>query len=150
MTEQDLTYMRMALDLARQAANQDEVPIGAVVVSGGEIVGQGYNLREQGKDATLHAEMIAIREACVNMGGWRLPDSTIYVTLEPCPMCAGAMLNARIGRLVYAAKDKKGGAAGSVVDIPGSPGFNHHIEVEGGVLADEAVALLQEFFRRKR
>jgi len=149
-TEQDLAYMRQALDLARQAAELDEAPVGALVVCQGRVAGRGYNLRESGRDATLHAEMIAIREACANLSGWRLPDATLYVTLEPCPMCAGAMVNARIGRLVFGAGDPKAGAAGSVLDIVRHPGLNHRLLVEGGLLAEESAALLKQFFAAKR
>jgi len=150
MSGRDSEFMREALDLARLAAAEDEVPVGAVVVCGGRVAGRGYNQREQGKDATLHAEMIAIREACRSLSGWRLPESTLYVTLEPCPMCAGAVINARIGRVVFAASDPKGGALGGVTDIFACPGWNHHPLYEGGLLAEEASALLREFFARKR
>lgn len=148
--EQDLQYMYQALELAEQAAAQDEVPVGALVVVGGKIVGRGYNQREYGRDATLHAEMIAIRAACATMGGWRLPGATLYVTLEPCPMCAGALVNARVERLVFGAYDPKAGAAGSVLDIVRCSGLNHQLEVTGGVLAEESAALLKNFFARKR
>ena len=140
--EQDLQYMYQALELAEQAVAHDEVPVGALVVAGGKIVGRGYNQREYGRDATLHAEMIAIRAACATMGGWRLPGATLYVTLEPCPMCAG--------RLVFGAYDPKAGAAGSVLDIVRCRGLNHQLEVTGGVLAEESAALLKNFFARKR
>lgn len=150
MSERDINFMQEALALARLAAEQDEVPVGAVVVCGRRVVGRGYNQREQGRDATLHAEIIAIREACRNLGGWRLPDSTLYVTLEPCPMCAGAMINARIGRVVFGAADPKGGALGGVTDVFACPGWNHHPLYEGGLLAEEASTLIREFFARKR
>ena len=146
----DIVFMREALALAEQAMAADEAPVGAVIVRGGQIVSRGWNMREQGKDATLHAEMNAIREACERMGGWRLPGCTLYVTLEPCPMCAGAIVNARIERVVFGAADPKAGAAGSVLDILGCAQLNHHPEVCGGVLAEEAAALLRDFFRRKR
>lgn len=149
-SERDQFYMRQALGLARIAQELDEVPVGAVIVARGKIVGRGYNRRESGRDATLHAEMVAIREACAVMGGWRLPEATVYVTLEPCPMCAGAMVNARIDRLVFGAFDPKAGAAGSVLNVADCPGLNHRLEVAGGVLAAESVLLLQEFFSRKR
>ena len=148
--EQDEIYMRCALGLAQKAVELDEVPVGAVIVSRGKIVGQGYNLREQGRDATLHAEMIAIREACQTLGGWRLLDSTLYVTLEPCPMCAGAMINARIDRLVFGACDPKAGAAGSVIDITACKELNHQMQVTSGILADEAAHMLKSFFAAKR
>ncbi|NLF79925.1 MAG: nucleoside deaminase [Clostridia bacterium] len=142
--------MRQALALAARAAAEDEVPVGALVVAGGRIVGRGWNQREAGRDATLHAEMIAIREACAALGGWRLPDATLYVTLEPCPMCAGAIINARIDRLVFGAADQKSGACGSVLDLCGKGLLNHTVAVAGGVLADEAAGLLKDFFGRKR
>lgn len=150
MEHDDIFYMRQALALAEQAAELDEVPVGALVMVDGIIVGQGFNRREHGRDATLHAEMSAIREACANMGGWRLPRSTIYVTLEPCPMCAGAMVQARIERLVYAAPDSKAGAAGTLLDIVRCPGLNHQLQVKHGVLEEEAAALLKQFFAAKR
>ena len=150
MENDDIHYMQQALELARLAAEQDEVPVGAVIVADGRIVGRGYNCRESGRDATLHAEMIAIREACAEMGGWRLPRSTIYVTLEPCPMCAGAMVQARVERLVYAAPDPKAGAAGTLFDIVRCPYLNHQLEVTGGLLEKEAAALLRQFFAAKR
>lgn len=147
---EDIFYMRQALKLARQAAAEDEAPVGALLVADGRIVGRGYNRREGGRDATLHAEMIAIRAACATLGGWRLPHSTMYVTLEPCPMCAGALVQSRVERLVYAAADPKAGAAGTLLDIVRCPGLNHHLEVKGGVLEQEASALLSEFFATKR
>lgn len=147
---EDRQYMLQALELARQAAAADEVPVGALIVARGRIVGRGYNQRQYGRDATLHAEMIAIREACAALGGWRLPGATMYVTLEPCPMCAGALVNARVERLVFGAADPKAGAAGSVLEICRCPGLNHQLAVEGGVLAEEAAALLREFFAAKR
>jgi tRNA(adenine34) deaminase len=149
-TEIDFFFMRKALELARQAAKEDEAPVGALVVVDGYIIGEGYNRRESGHDATLHAEMIAIREACAALDGWRLPRSIIYVTLEPCPMCAGALVQARVERLVYAAADPKAGAAGTLLDIVRCPLLNHQLEVTGGVLREEAAALLKEFFTAKR
>ncbi|MCL1974599.1 MAG: tRNA adenosine(34) deaminase TadA [Firmicutes bacterium] len=146
----DNYYMRLALKLAQQAAHEDEAPVGALVVADGNIIGEGYNRRESGRDATLHAEMIAIRKACATLGGWRLPCTTMYVTLEPCPMCAGALVLARIERLVFAAADPKAGAAGSVLDIVRCPQLNHRLQVSGGVLEEEAARLLQEFFATKR
>lgn len=146
----DQEYMALALSEAAKAAAKDETPVGAIIVSQGKIVGRGHNLRESGKDATLHAEMIAIREACRNLGGWRLPGATIYVTLEPCPMCAGAMVQARIERLVYGASDPKSGAAGSVIDLVRLDKLNHQMEVSSGVMAEEASSLLRDFFAAKR
>ena len=149
-SEDDIFYMHEALKLAELAAEQDEVPVGAIVVSRGRIVGRGYNQREQGRDATLHAEMSAIRQACAELGGWRIPEATLYVTLEPCPMCAGALVNSRIQRLVYAAPDPKAGAAGTVMNIVDYPGLNHRLNVQSGLMAEESVALLRAFFARKR
>lgn len=148
--EADIYYMRQALKLAQRAAEEGEVPVGAVLVADGRIVGQGYNSREGARDATAHAEMIAIRAACAVMGGWRLPNATMYVTLEPCPMCAGALVLSRVERLVYAAADPKSGAAGTLFDIVRCPALNHRLEVAGGVLEDEAAALLSKFFATKR
>ncbi|MDO4732266.1 MAG: tRNA adenosine(34) deaminase TadA [Bacillota bacterium] len=149
-SDDDIFYMQHALKLAEQAAEEDEVPVGAVIVSDGRPVGWGYNQREQGRDATLHAEMSAIRQACATLGGWRIPRATLYVTLEPCPMCAGALVNARIERLIYAAPDPKAGAAGTVMNIVDHPVLNHRMTVESGLLAEESAALLRAFFARKR
>jgi len=146
----DFFYMRRAMELARKAAEEDETPVGALLVVDGHIVGQGYNRREGERDATAHAEMIAIRTACAALGGWRLPRSTMYVTLEPCPMCAGALVLSRVERLVFAAADPKAGAAGTLMDIVRCPQLNHRLEVRGGVLEAEAAALLREFFAAKR
>ncbi len=146
----DEYYMKLALDLAKKALSIGEVPIGALIVARGEIVGEGYNQRETGRDATLHAEMIAIRQACATMGGWRLPDATIYVTLEPCPMCAGAILNARIDRLVFGAADTKSGAAGGRLDILNSGACNYVTEVHSCILSSECSTLLKEFFNLRR
>ena len=145
----DLFYMDEALTLAREAFSQGEVPVGCVIVRNGEIVGRGRNRRETGKTALGHAEIEAIAEACLNLGGWRRWDCTLYVTLEPCPMCASAIVNARIPRVVYGASDSKCGACGSVCDLF-SMDFNHHPAVCAGVREAEASALLQEFFRNLR
>ncbi len=145
----DLTYMEEALRLAREAANDGEVPVGCVIVRDGQIVGRGRNRRETDKTALGHGELEAIADACRNLGGWRLWDCTLYVTLEPCPMCAGAIINARIPRVVFGASDSKCGACGSVCDLFAME-FNHHPVVEKGVLEQEASALLQEFFRTMR
>lgn len=142
--------MEEALRLAEEAARQDEVPVGAVIVSAGRVVGRGMNQREQGRDATLHAEMCAIRQACATLGGWRIPNATLYVTLEPCPMCAGALVNARIQRLVYAASDPKAGAAGTVMNIVDHPHLNHRVLIQSGLLEEESIALLRTFFAGKR
>ena len=145
----DLTYMEEALKLAKEAAAEGEVPVGCVIVRGDQIVGRGRNRRETGKSALAHAEIEAIDNACRNLGGWRLWDCTLYVTLEPCPMCAGAILGARIPRVVYGAADKKYGAVTSVCSLF-SMDFNHHPTVEAGVRAEEAAALMEEFFRNLR
>ncbi|HIT34250.1 MAG TPA: nucleoside deaminase [Candidatus Faecousia intestinigallinarum] len=146
---EDQDFMRQALALAGEAAAMGEVPVGCVIVRGGKIVGRGRNCREERKSALAHAEIAAIQEACRTLGGWRLWDCTLYVTLEPCPMCAGAILHARIPRVVYAAKDEKGGACGSVCDLFAMD-FNHHPKVEAGLLEAESAALLQDFFRQLR
>ena len=145
----DLDFMDKALALAREALEDGEVPVGCVIVRRGVIVGQGRNRRETDKSALAHAEVEAIRQACAALGGWRLWECTLYVTLEPCPMCAGAIINARIPRVVYGARDVKCGAAGSVCDLF-SMDFNHPPQAQGGVREAEAAALLQEFFRELR
>ena len=147
MTHED--YMRLALDEAEEAARLDEVPVGCVVVRRGEIIARAHNTRETGKCALDHAELLAIRDACRAAGGWRLNDTTLYVTLEPCPMCAGAILNARIDRVVIGARDPRFGAFGSLFDLNALP-LNHKTELTDGVLADESAELLSSFFRRKR
>ena len=145
----DLYFMDAALELAREAAAEGEVPVGCVIVRGGEIVGRGRNRRETGKTALGHAEIEAIYDANRNLGGWRLWDCTLYVTLEPCPMCAGAIVNARIPRVVYGASDAKCGATGSVCDLFAME-FNHHPEAEFGLLEAESQALLTDFFQNLR
>lgn len=145
----DLYYMDEALKLAREAAAAGEVPVGCVIVRGGEIVGRGRNRREGDKSALAHAEIEAIDEACRTLGGWRLWECTLYVTLEPCAMCAGAILNARIPRVVYGASDRKYGACGSVCSLF-SMEFNHHPTVEAGVREAESAELLREFFQTLR
>ena len=145
----DLEYMDAALELAKEAAEDGEVPVGCVVVCGDKIVGRGRNRRETDKSALAHAEIEAIAEACKTLGGWRLWECTLYVTLEPCPMCAGAIINARIPRVVYGASDKKCGAAGSVCNLF-SMAFNHHPQVEVGLREEECSRLLTEFFQNLR
>lgn len=145
----DEIFMREALIEAKRAAELDEVPVGAVVVRDGEIIARAGNRRESAKMATAHAELLAIEEACRTLGGWRLPRCTLYVTLEPCPMCAGAIVNSRIERVVFGAFDKKAGAFSSVLDLNSFP-LNHHPEIVPGVLAGECAGVLSEFFRRKR
>ena len=145
----DLYFMDQALELAKEAAAEGEVPVGCVIVRNGEIVGRGRNRRETAKTALGHAEIEAIAEANKNLGSWRLWDCTLYVTLEPCPMCAGAIVNARIPRVVYGASDSKCGACGSVCDLFNMD-FNHHPKVETGVREEEAAALMTEFFQNLR
>jgi len=146
---EDLEFMDAALELAKEAGLEGEVPVGCVIVRNGEIVGRGRNRRETGKTALGHAEIEAIADACKNLGGWRLWECTLYVTLEPCPMCAGAIINARIPRVVFGAGDSKCGACGSVCDLF-SMEFNHHPQVEKGVREEESSALLKDFFERLR
>lgn len=150
MESNDEVFMQAALDLARQAAAVDEVPVGAVVVVDGKIVGRGYNQPIIRHDPTAHAEVMALRDAAQRLGNYRLPDSTLYVTLEPCVMCSGAIMHARVGRVVFGARDPKTGAAGSVVNLYEEAKLNHHAEIEGGVLADECAALLSSFFAARR
>jgi len=145
----DKRFMNEALLLAKEAFDEGEVPVGCVIVRGEEIVGRGRNRRETGKSALAHAEIEAIGEACRNLGGWRLWECTLYVTLEPCPMCAGAIINARIPRVVYGASDKKCGAVGSVCNLF-SMEFNHHPKVEYGILEAECAQLLTDFFAKLR
>ena len=146
---EDLDFMNAALELAKEAAEAGEVPVGCVITRNGQIVGRGRNRREEGKNALGHAEIEAINDACRNLGGWRLWECTLYVTLEPCPMCAGAIVNARIPRVVFGASDAKCGACGSVCDIF-TMDFNHHPQVEKGLLAEESSALLADFFQNLR
>ena len=142
--------MALALQLAQKAAGLGEVPVGAIAVKEGQIIGQGYNLKETSQDPTAHAEIAALREAAASLNNWRLPGVTLYCTLEPCPMCAGAMIQARLPRLVYGARDTRFGAHGSIVNILDETRFNHHVSVTRGVLAGEAAALLQQFFQKLR
>lgn len=146
----DAQWMRLALAQAEQAAALGEVPVGAVAVLDGTVIAAGYNRKETDQDPTAHAEMIAMRQAAQVLDNWRLIGVTLYCTLEPCAMCAGAMIQARLGRLVYGAPDLRFGADGSVVDILREKRFNHKVAVTAGVLADEAGELLQAFFRRLR
>lgn len=145
----DSEYMREAIAEAKKAAAIDEVPVGAVIVRDGEIIARAYNTRESDKNALRHAEISAIDLACGKLGGWRLPRCELYVTLEPCPMCAGAIVNSRIERVIYGAKDAKAGAFGSVLDLNAYP-LNHKVEIVPGVLREECAALLGEFFAAKR
>jgi tRNA(adenine34) deaminase len=147
---QDAPLMRAALALAEEAWRQGEVPVGAVVVADGTIVGRGFNAPIERRDPTAHAEIAALRDAARALGNYRLPGCDLYVTLEPCPMCAGAIMQARIRRLVYGAADPKTGACGSVVDLFAESRLNHRTAVAGGVLADECGALLKRFFAERR
>lgn len=147
---QDELYMKMALQEAEQAFAIGEVPIGAVLVSGGEVVAVAHNMREAWQDATAHAEVIAIREACAVLGCWRLPEATLYVTVEPCPMCAGALVMSRVARVVYGVPDSKAGAVESLFNITGHPALNHRVAVTAGVLEEECRALLRRFFVERR
>ncbi len=149
MTEQDRVYMSQCLELARGAAQADEVPVGALIVRDGQVIATAANRRETDKCATHHAEVLAIEAACKRLGGWRLPNSTLYVTLEPCPMCAGAIVNARIDRVVWGAYDPKGGAFGSVLNLTELP-LNHKPTLEGGVMEEECAHVLSSYFRTKR
>lgn len=146
----DITWMHLALDEARKAAAHDDVPIGAIAVRAGEVIGRGHNRREADGDATAHAELIAIREASRTIGHWRLEGVTLYCTLEPCAMCAGAMVLARLPRLVFGASDPKAGAGGSVMDLLAHPRLNHRVEVTGGVLAEGCAELIVAFFAALR
>lgn len=147
MTDEE--YMREALALAKKAFELGEVPVGAVAVWDGKIVGRGMNLRETDKNALRHAEITAIDEACKNLGGWRLWKCELYVTLEPCPMCAGAIINSRVKRVIYGASDPKAGSCGSLTNLFEMP-YNHKPEVVSGVLEEECSALLSEFFAKLR
>lgn len=143
-------YMRAALEQARQAGTCDEVPVGAVVVLEGEIVGRGFNQPIGRHDPTAHAEIMALRDAAARLGNYRLPGCELYVTLEPCVMCSGAIMHARIARVVYGARDPKTGAAGSVLDLFAESRLNHHASIEGGLLADECGRVLSSFFAARR
>ncbi len=147
---EDEGFMREALALARQATIRGEVPVGAIVVRDSEIVGRGLNCPISENDPTGHAEVRALRDAAQRLGNYRLPGCTLYVTIEPCAMCAGAIFHARIARVVYGAPDSKTGALGSVVNLAAEPRLNHHASVEGGVLAEECAGLLQAFFTERR
>src|SRR3712207_3136432 len=146
----DEWFMRLALREAERALEHDDVPIGAVVVREGEVIGAGRNERELRSDPTAHAEVLALREAAAHVGSWRVLDSVMYVTLEPCAMCAGAIVLARVPRVVYATVDPKAGAAGSIMDVLDHPRLNHRPEVAGGLLAQESAELIVDFFRSRR
>ena len=142
--------MRLAIENARRAEEHGDVPIGALIVRGGEVIANAGNERELEGDATAHAEMLAIKRASLEMGGWRLADTTLFTTLEPCAMCAGAIVWSRIPTVIFGAADPKAGAAGSVLNVLAEPAFNHRPEVTGGVLAEECGELLKEFFAKRR
>ncbi|HEY7743729.1 MAG TPA: tRNA adenosine(34) deaminase TadA [Burkholderiales bacterium] len=146
----DEAFMREALALARQAGESGEVPVGAVLVKDGAVVGRGYNRPVSGRDPTAHAEVVALREAAAHIGNYRLGECELYVTLEPCAMCAGAIMHARVKRVVFGAPDPKSGACGSVVNLFAEDRLNHHAAVVGGVLSNESARLLQEFFAARR
>ena len=146
----DAAFMQEALRLAAEAAAGGEVPVGAVVVKDGAVIGRGFNQPIGAHDPTAHAEIVALREAAKHLGNYRLVDCTLYVTLEPCTMCVGAMLHARLARVVWGAAEPKGGACGSVVNLPNEPKLNHHAEFTGGVLADASREILQAFFQQRR
>lgn len=146
----DADYMRAALALARDAWAAGEVPVGAVVVRNGEIVGRGFNAPISRHDPSAHAEIMALRDAAENLGNYRLVGCSLYVTLEPCAMCMGAIFHARVERVVYGASDLKTGACGSIIDLPAETRLNHHAEVVGGILADECSGLLSGFFAQRR
>lgn len=149
-SEADTRFMKAAIAEAEVAASTDEVPVGAVIVKGGEMIARGFNCPVQNNDPTAHAEIMAIRAAAVVENNYRLNNTTLYVTLEPCPMCVGAMLHARVSRVVFGAYDPKSGAAGSVLDLCDDRGMNHRIEVNGGLLEEQCGGLLRQFFERKR
>ncbi len=149
-SETDLGHMRAALAEAEAAAGEGEVPVGAVVVAGGAIIAHGHNRSENDNDPSAHAEIVVLREAARTTGNYRLTDATLYVTLEPCAMCMGALVQARIERLVFGAYDPKAGAAGSAIDLSDSPSFNHRFEINGGVMAEECGSLLKSFFESRR
>lgn len=146
----DVHFMEMALEEARQAAREGEIPVGAVLVREGRVVARNHNRREQDRDATAHAEVLVLREACRQLGRWRLSDTALYVTLEPCPMCAGAIWNARVGRLVYGAWDSAAGACGSQFNLPAHPSLNFRTQVTAGVLEEECRKILQDFLKTRR
>ena len=148
--ERDAFYMRQAIQQAEKALENDEVPVGAVLVHQNKVVGRAFNQVRLLKDPTAHAEMLGITQACETLGAERLPETTLYVTLEPCPMCVGAMILARIERLVFGAREKKTGACGSIVHLLADGRWNHHFKIEEGLMEFESAALLQEFFKGKR
>lgn len=149
-TPRDYMYMQRALELAAQAGEQGEVPVGAVVVVDGEIIGEGYNQPIAACDPSAHAEVMALRAAAALQKNYRLPQSTLYVTIEPCTMCFGTMIHARVAKVVYGAPEPRAGAVVSQLQLPAQPFFNHKIQVEGGVLQEQASALVRDFFQKRR
>jgi tRNA(adenine34) deaminase len=150
MSAHDAAFMQVALEQAADSAKAGEIPVGAVVVVSGEIVATGQNRSIRDSDPSAHAEVVALRAAGSTLSNYRLTDATLYVTLEPCPMCIGAIAQGRVARVVFGAYDPKAGAAGSVIDLSDSPAFNHRFEIMGGVLAEECGAVLKEFFSKRR
>lgn len=148
--EQDRQFMHLALEEAKKAGNLGEVPIGAIIIHKGEVIASASNLRETTQNAVTHAELMAIQQACEKIGSWRLEETTLYVTLEPCPMCAGAILQSRIPRIVYGARDMKAGCVDSLYRLLNDPRFNHECEITEGVLAEECGQILTDFFRALR
>ncbi|NCD10589.1 MAG: tRNA adenosine(34) deaminase TadA [Negativicutes bacterium] len=146
----DVTYMKIALSEAHKAAELGEIPIGAVLVLDGEVIAKAHNMRETWQDATAHAETIVIREACKKLKRWRLTGATLYVTIEPCPMCAGAIVMSRISRLVYGSPDSKAGAAESLFNVVNNPALNHMVEVVAGVCSEECTQVMKDFFKKRR
>ena len=146
----DQKYMQIALAEAQKAADLGEIPIGAVLVIDGEIIAKAHNMRETWKDATAHAEMIVIREACEKLDRWRLSGATLYVTIEPCPMCAGAIVMSRISRLVYGSPDSKAGAAESLFNVVNNPALNHMVDVVSGICGEECTKAMKDFFKKRR
>ena len=146
----DVTYMKIALSEARKAAEIGEIPIGSVLVLDGEVIAKAHNMRETWQDATAHAETIVIREACKKLKRWRLTGATLYVTIEPCPMCAGAIVMSRISRLVYGSPDSKAGAAESLFNVVNNPALNHMVEVTAGVCGEECTQVMKDFFKKRR
>lgn len=146
----DVEWMQRAFELAKKAKEHDEVPVGAVIVYEGRIIGEGWNQPISSRDPTAHAEIIALRDAGNNVGNYRLPDATMYVTLEPCAMCAGAIVHARLAKLVFAAADPKTGACGSIFNLLQTEELNHKVDIDKGIMEDECRALIQAFFKEKR
>ena len=150
MTTADIDFMKQALALAKEAASIGEVPVGAVVVFQDQVIGEGFNRREIDQDPLAHAELLAIKQASHHLGQWRLLDCTLYVTLEPCAMCAGALVNARVKRVVFGASDPKAGACGSILQVAHEARLNHRLEITPGILAEESGRLLSDFFKARR